>query len=141
MVFMLILGYLFITLAILYYFGLKQFFSSDPLFLLIFGLVVSVYVPISIYFKSKKLFSSHQRIQELITYQFHENGVNVTGESFNSNFDWEKLYKIKKVRNWLLLYQSKIVANIIKLDSFENNDYEKLRKFLKAKNLGNISNI
>jgi len=100
-----------------------------------YGLALVLYVPVKVYFSSKNIFKSNQRIQEEMTYEFSEKDIKTTGTSFNSGFDWNKLYKIRRVKNILLLYQGKQVANFINLDSVSEVDYNRLKELILSKKL------
>jgi hypothetical protein len=51
-------------------------------------------VPLMTYFNAKKNYSSNKRISEEIEYRFEENYLDIHGESFNSQYTWDKIYKI-----------------------------------------------
>jgi len=109
--------------------------SSSSYFVFFYGLALVLYVPVKVYFSSKNIFKSNQRIQEEMTYEFSEKEIKTTGTSFNSGFDWNKLYKIRRVKNILLLYQGKQVANFINLDSVSEVDYNRLKELILSKKL------
>jgi hypothetical protein len=117
--------------TIMYFSGNNAFFNSDwywyGLMFTIWGLLIPIMPLVTVLLS----FRSNQLIQEKINFEFTETGVNVTGESFTSTYKWEKFYKVKGLSGWLLLYQSKRTANIIKLttDDFEN--VRALKEFLK----------
>ena len=109
--------------------------NSTYYFLFLYGLILIVWLPIKSYFSSKKVFSTNKRIQEETTYEFSEIEIKSTGESFKSQYDWNKIFKIRKVNNLLLLYQDKMVANIINLDKVSQNDYDRLKDLILSKKL------
>jgi hypothetical protein len=108
---------------------------SSACFVFIYGLALVVYLPTAIYFRSRKIFSTNQRIQEEMMYEFSETGIKITGISFNSQYDWSKIFKIKRVNNILLLFQDKLVANIINLDTVNATDYNRLKELILSKKL------
>jgi hypothetical protein len=95
---------------------------------------LAIWAPLSTYFRAKIGFRSNKRLNEPITTEFSEKGINQRGESFTSNFTWEKLYKVKITNGWLLLYQNRLVANIIKLKSEDESNIVALKEFLKRSN-------
>jgi hypothetical protein len=133
--FMSIFGVLFVGFSIVIYMMHKYaIFDSD---LYSFGIVIAipgVMLLITPYLTSALAFKSNQMLQEIITYEFTEHGVNVVGESFNSNFIWDKLYKVKGINGFLLLYQSKRSANIIKIGPDNFREVKLLKDFLAQSN-------
>jgi hypothetical protein len=117
MIFLTIIGLIMLITAILYFLGVPIPFDNAPYFPLIFGFFI-ILLPYFLYRNSKKNFSSHARLHEEITYEFTEEKISITGETFKSEMDWTKLYKIEEMSNWILIYQNRIIANVIPKDSF-----------------------
>ena len=97
-------------------------------------LAMAISYPIAIVIGVRRNYKSNYRLQESITYDFSDEGYTVTGESFNSKLDWEKVYKVKIVKGWLLLYSNRTVANLIKVQPEDQNNIEALKGFLKNGN-------
>jgi len=87
-----------------------------------------------LFFTTARNFRTNYRLNENITYQFSDEGYTVTGESFNSNLDWNKVYKVRIMPGWLLIYHSRALANLIKIDPSDLEHIEELKHFLKASN-------
>ena len=121
MVFLSGIGVIMFIGSLFYFLGIKVPVDKPPYFQLIFGFSIIALLPFSIYRSAKKNFSSSGRLQEKITYEFLEDAIRITGESFNSELTWEKIYKITELRNWILIYQNRLVANIIPKKSFGNS--------------------
>jgi hypothetical protein len=121
LVFLLCVGIILIIGSILYLIGFKVPFDSPPYYQLIFAFSIIFLLPFFVYLSAKKTFSSSGRFQERIVYEFLDDYIKITGESFNSELTWEKTYKITELRNWIFIYQNRLVANIIPKKSFGNN--------------------
>jgi hypothetical protein len=117
---------MFIT-AVLYFLGLPIPFNETPFFPIFFG-IFTMLLPVFIYINSKKNFATHARLHEQIIYEFNEDKILMTGESFKAEMDWTKLYRIDELSNWILIYQSKTIANVIPKYSFGGGlgDFKKL---------------
>ncbi len=100
-----------LLLMINYFF--PQFESERQEENLIFGLIVTILIPISIYFSSRMKFKTNARIQEEIIYEFDEEHINVIGNSFSSSQSWEKIYKVSESKNWILIWNDRQSANPI----------------------------
>ncbi|HEY4197285.1 MAG TPA: YcxB family protein [Mucilaginibacter sp.] len=99
-----------------------------------FGLVaviLSIWYPIAVVILVRRQYKSNYRLQEVINYDFSNEGYIVTGESFNSKLDWGKVYKVKIIKGWLLLYSNRTVANLIKVGAEDENNIEMLKEFLR----------
>lgn len=103
--------------------------DTFPMFTLF---VVIILLPVLTYFSAKKNYSNNLRIQEKICYDFTEDKIIIQGESFYSEMDWNKIYKVVELKNWILLYQSGQSANLILKSSF-GNDLEAFKALVKSK--------
>lgn len=73
-----------------------------------------------------------------MSYEFDIEGVKITGESFKSEFTWDKVYKVSESRRWIMIWQNKIVSNIISKKNFKGNDLENFKEIVsKQYNLKN----
>lgn len=104
--------------------------------------VVFVFMIVRGYFRLKNAFLSNQRIQEEITYTFTDEKVFAKGETFESDFLWNAVYRVKENKDWFLIYQSKTTMNMIPKKYFSENEIVDLRKMIeksgvKAKLLNN----
>jgi hypothetical protein len=79
---------------------------------LIFGLYVLV-TPYLVYRAAFKNFNTHKTLQEVITYEFLPDNMMVTTNYSNANIPWDKIHKIKELGDWILIYQSNRIANLI----------------------------
>jgi hypothetical protein len=60
--------------------------------------------------------------------------MKITGETFSSEMDWSKIYKVLELKNWILIYQSKLIANAIPKESFDDN-LESFKEIVRNKNI------
>jgi hypothetical protein len=95
---------------------------------------MAIWAPLFLLFIARRNFKSNYRLNELINYEFSDEGYTTTGESFNSKVDWAKVYKVHIIQGWLILYHSRMVANMIKIESDNDSNIEALKQFLKAGN-------
>jgi hypothetical protein len=96
--------------------------------------VLGIWIPLFSLYTIYRNFKTAYRLNELITYNFSDEGYTSTGESFNSTVNWEKVYKVKVIKGWLILYHSRMLANIIKTERVDEEHIESLKKFLQAGN-------
>ena len=106
-----------ILIGIFFVFILSTFISlfspKTELMQALFPLLFIAAVPLLIYFGAKRNYASNKRISESIEYKFEKDALIITGESFNSQLSWDKIYKVTKSMNWLLIWQNAQIANVI----------------------------
>jgi hypothetical protein len=128
-----IIGFLMLTTSLLYFFGAFNSFSSPPYFQLVLGIFIVFYLPLSIHFQAKRNLIANKRLSEVITYEFTDDQINIIGESFSSSYDWQKINKFQITKKWVLIFQSKVIANIIKRDCFNESEFNTLLQIINSK--------
>ncbi|QQQ29995.1 YcxB family protein [Chryseobacterium indoltheticum] len=96
---------------------------------------VVVFIIIRSYFRLKNAFFSNKKIQEEIIYTFTEEKVQTKGETFEGDFAWNTVYKIKETKDWLLIYQSKTTMNMVPKKYFSDSQISELRNMIKKSNV------
>lgn len=117
MIILTILGLIMFFGAIVYLVFFPYLLNEPPIFPLVFGLI-TVIIPLSIYRYCKRSYSSNSRLQEKITYEFTEDKIFITGESFKTEMTWEKIFKVQELKDCILLYQSRATFNLIPKEPF-----------------------
>lgn len=126
------LGVYSLAAIVLFYSGYDSYFNEPSMIQIMLMIVLLVLIPFSVYYNAKKLFASQARIQEEIIYEFTDDKIKLTGESFNVEQTWEKTYKVVELKSWVLIYQSKLVANIIPKKAFDDK-LEEFRSLVRSK--------
>lgn len=98
---------------------------------------VAIWFPIIIvfiigrsYFRLKNTFNSNKKIQEEIIYTFTDEKIQTKGETFEGDFTWDTVYKIKETKEWFLIYQSKLTMNMVPKMYFSNDQISELRNMI-----------
>lgn len=114
-IYLTIAGLIMLITSLLFYTGVAStiYENNPPTFQLTLGLFFVFGFPIIIYFSAKKNFSSSQLLHEKVEYEFSKENLKMTGESFKTEYSWEKTYKIEELSEWFLIYQNRRVANLI----------------------------
>lgn len=123
-------GLVMLILSILSFLGITHY-NQPPTFLLMFGLILCYVIPAGIYGTARKRFKSNSRINELITYVFTSELIYINGESFKTEMTWDKLYKIKELNNWILIYITKDSATPITKDSFDELQLKRFKEIVR----------
>ncbi|MBS2213597.1 YcxB family protein [Carboxylicivirga mesophila] len=105
-----------------------------PVMPLVLSMVILIVIPASVYYSATKNYNTHSRLQETITYEIDHQLIRSIGESFNSEMDWSKMHKVLELNSWFLLYQNKMVANLIPKQAMGEQRHE-LREIIKKQNI------
>ncbi len=110
-----IAGLIMLITSLLFYAGIASTIYKDnpPTYQLTLGLFFVFGFPVIIYFSTMKNFAASQRLHEKIEYDFNYENLKMTGNSFKTEFTWEKSYKIEELSQWFLIYQNKRAVNLI----------------------------
>lgn len=97
-----------------------------------FGLFMTIGLPISLYFASKRNYKSDGRISETIVYEFDSDNFLVTGESFNSKLSWSKVYSVTESEDWIVIWQNKQMANLVPKRDFKDGELQQLKSMIQT---------
>ena len=124
------------SLIIFLFFGLnfynaendtKEIFKSAALW---FAAII-VFIIVRSYFRLKNAFYSNKKIQEEIIYTFTDEKVYTKGETFEGDFTWNTVFKVKETEDWFLIYQSKLTMNMVPKKDFSDSQISELRSIIK----------
>lgn len=97
--------------------------------------VFFVFMIVRTYFSLKNVFYSNRQIQETIEYTFTDESIRIKGETFDTDFTWATVYKIKENKDWFLIYQSAQTMNMISKKSLIKDQISELRTIIKKNNV------
>lgn len=105
----------------------REFMESASIWLMVFF----VFIIIRTYFSVKNMFNSNKKIQEVISYTFTDEKIRTEGETFDGDFTWNSVYKVKENREWFLIYQSAQTMNMIPKKFFTKDQISGLRSLIR----------
>lgn len=105
----------------------REFMESASIWLMVFF----VFIIIRTYFSVKNIFNSNKKIQEVISYTFTDEKIRTEGETFDGDFTWNSVYKVKENREWFLIYQSAQTMNMIPKKFFTKDQISGLRSLIR----------
>jgi hypothetical protein len=109
----------------------KEIFKSAS----IWFAAVFVFIIIRTYFRLKNAFYSNKKIQEEIIYTFTDEKVQTKGETFDGDFTWNTVHRVKETKDWFLVYQSKTTMNMIPKKYFSPSEIIELRNIIEKNNV------
>ncbi len=86
---------------------------SFPWGLLCTGLFFILLIPTMTYILARRAYSLHSRMTETMIYNVDETHIQLTGETFNVQFTWDKILGVSETKNWVLIWQNKYIANVL----------------------------
>jgi hypothetical protein len=95
-------------------------------------LIFFVFMIVRTYFSLKNVFYSNKQIQEAISYTFTNENIYTKGETFEGDFTWNTVYKVKENKDWFLIYQSAQVMNMVQKKHFAKEHILELRNIIKS---------
>lgn len=91
-------------------------------FLLFFGLFLTVGLRIQIYFAAKRNYKDG-RVSEQINYVFDNSEIKITGKTFSSQLTWSKVYSVTENKDFVLIWQNRLIANPIPKRDFKESEW------------------
>lgn len=111
---------------------------SFDIFSLIYVLVVLliiIWTPIKTRQKIKNDFESNKSLQEEITYQFSNEKIEITGETFHSEVSWTTVFKVIELKDWFMIYQGNNAVNLVPKKNFTQQQKHELRNLISYLNI------
>lgn len=105
----------------------REFMESASIWLMVFF----VFIIIRTYFSVKNIFNSNKKIQEVISYTFTDEKIRTEGETFDGDFTWNSVYKVKENKDWFLIYQSAQTMNMVPKKFFTKDQISGLRDLIR----------
>lgn len=105
----------------------REFMESASIWLMVFF----VFIIIRTYFSVKNIFNSNKKIQEVISYTFTDEKIRTEGETFDGDFTWNSVYKVKENKDWFLIYQSAQTMNMVPKKFFTKDQISGLRDIIR----------
>lgn len=109
----------------------KEIFKSAS----IWFAAVFIFIIIRTYFRLKNAFYSNKKIQEEIIYTFTDEKVQTKGETFDGDFTWNTVHRVKETKDWFLIYQSKTTMNMVPKKYFSPSEIIELRNIIEKNNV------
>lgn len=122
-------GLLIASWVIAYYSGFKipkpQYYHYITLTL------IFIVQPGLIYFTIRRSYRSSSHLREKLEITFDPDIIKIKGESFYTELQWNKMYKITELHNWILIYQNTLSAILLPKESFTDNMLEEFKILVK----------
>jgi hypothetical protein len=89
-------------------------FKNESAYMLVFVAVVFLALfAFSIFNNAKRHYQNNPRIRQETTYDFSDKGVSISKEGYSSTIKWTEIIRIRKRAGLILIWQNKLVANVL----------------------------
>ncbi|WP_338765701.1 YcxB family protein [Bernardetia sp. ABR2-2B] len=104
--------------------------ESNYKWFLIFLSSMVIYVPISIYFSSKKAYKNQPILHEQMNYEITDEFITVKGGTFKSTQSWANVISVSETKNLILIWENPKAARLIPKESLNNDQIAILNKIV-----------
>ncbi len=90
----------------------------------VFGIVFLIYVPASLYLRSKKQIQASDVLKQPLRYKVDDAGIHVSQGEQAADLEWKQIYKMVSTKNSLLVYSNRVNAYVIPREAVGKERYE-----------------
>jgi uncharacterized membrane protein len=111
-------------------------FHNKDAYMLVFVAVVFLGLfAFSIFNNAKRHYQSNPRIRQETTYDFSDKGVSISKEGYASTIKWNEIIRIRKKAGLILIWQNKLVANVIAAKDVTPGQLTEIKSLIKKKGI------
>lgn len=109
-------------------------FHNKDAYMLVFVAVVFLGLfAFSIFNNAKRHYQNNPRIRQETTYDFSDKGVSISKEGYASTVKWNEIIRIRKKAGLILIWQNKLVANVIAAKDVSPEQLNGIKSFIERK--------
>lgn len=101
--------------------------------ILMFALIYLFGIPWFLKYNAKKTYFSNAILQEEILFEIDDNTIKTTATSYQSNFDWNQIYKITENDKAIFIYMSKQTANLLPKRDLTSEQLAEIKQIIRSK--------
>lgn len=111
------------------------FHNKDAYMLVFVAIVFLGLFAFSIFNNAKRHYQNNPRIRQETTYDFSDKGVSISKEGFSSTIKWNEVIRIRKKAGLILIWQNKLVANVISAKDVSPEQLDEIKSLIRKKNI------
>lgn len=97
-----------------------------------YAITLLVFVPMGLYYRMLKTYNTSFKMPGNAVYEIDEGSVKFMSDAAHFYFRWESLYKIERVKNWILIYENNSHAHILPTNRLTEADFSKLVHYIQS---------
>jgi len=135
------LSILVLIFGIYSFFQLTKFFlfgnfTTRDLILPIYGVLFCLIIfPAFIFIRSRNFYNSHKILGLETLTVIDKNGFSDSGEGFEAKILWENIYKIKELKDWILVYHNSTAYGFLPKRVLTKSQIQEFRDIIIQKNI------
>ena len=122
-------GVLLLMVPVMYSF-FPGFYEEFPIFQLLFGLLLTIALPILVYVNAREGYAKEEKIKENIVYEITQDGLSIKGETFEGFKPWTEVKQILESKHWIIFSFDKTKVNVIAKRDCAGTDLENFKTFI-----------
>lgn len=103
---------------------------KDAILCTVIGLFMAMMIPLIVYRNAKNSYHTSKAIKETINYTFEKDKIVVQGESFNAEMQWDSVWKVHELKDWIVIYYNKLTANIVPKKALNDDQLAALKNVI-----------
>jgi len=112
------------------------FFHNKDAYMLVFVAIVFLGLfAFSIFNNAKRHYQNNPRIRQETTYDLSDKGISISKEGYSSTIKWNEIIRIRKKAGLILIWQNKLVANVISAKDVNPEQLNGIKEFIQKKNI------
>lgn len=127
-----VLGVIFLFFIIKDLFLYKAFDDYTSMFIAFFTLI---FYPILLYSRFRNFYKSHKILGFKTLTEINNEGFRDEGEGFEAKILWKNIYKIKELKNWILVYHNSTVYGFLPKRTMTRTQIQEFRNIIIQNNI------
>ncbi|TDX86420.1 YcxB family protein [Epilithonimonas xixisoli] len=127
-----ILGFIFLIFIIKDLFLYKTFDDYTSIFIAFFSLI---FYPILLYVRFRNFYKSHKILGLKTFTEISNERFRDEGEGFEAKILWKNVYKVKELKNWILVYHNSTAYGFLPKRTMTKTQIEEFRNIIIGNNL------
>ena len=127
-----VLGIIFLIFIIKDLFLYKTFDDYTSIFIAVFTLI---FYPILLYLRFRNFYNSHKILGLKTITEINKEGFRDEGEGFEAKILWKNIYKVKELKNWILVYHNSTAYGFLPKRTMTKTQIEEFRNIIIENNI------
>lgn len=111
------------------------FKNKDAYMLVFVAIVFLALFAFSIFNNAKRHYQNNPRIRQETTYDFSDKGISISKEGYASTIKWNEIIRISKKAGLILIWQNKLVANVISAKDVSAEQLQEIKAFIQKRSI------
>jgi hypothetical protein len=88
--------------------------------------------PMGMYYRLLKTYNSSRNTSDSARYEIDEESIKYFSNVSNYDMRWEGLYKIERIKRWIILYENNVTTRVIPTNRLSDAEFYQLVHFIRS---------